>query len=95
MWYTDNSNFGGQNDEIFIRKRDSSALEHQDANEYRRKFQIQLENEKRAKYNPDNIFKNNEKKLDVKAEEVALVEYNEYKWYKKIIMKIKNLFKRK
>lgn len=54
-----------------------------------------MENEKRAKYNPDNIFKNNEKKLDVKAEEVALVEYNEYKWYKKIIMKIKNLFKRK
>ena len=69
--------------------------EKKDANEYRRKFQIQLENEKRAKYNPDNIFKNNEKKLDVKAEEVALVEYNEYKWYKKIIMKIKNLFKRK
>ena len=25
MWYTDNSNFGGQNDEIFIRKRDSDA----------------------------------------------------------------------
>ena len=23
MWYTDNSNFGGQNDEMFIRKRDS------------------------------------------------------------------------
>ena len=28
MWYTDNRNFGGQNDEIFIRKRDSGALEH-------------------------------------------------------------------
>ena len=28
MWYTDNSNFGGQEDEIFIRKRDSRALDH-------------------------------------------------------------------
>ena len=28
MWYTDKRNFGGQEDEIFIRKRDSGALEH-------------------------------------------------------------------
>ena len=28
MWYTNISNFGGQNDEIFIRKRGSGALEH-------------------------------------------------------------------
>ena len=28
MWYTDTSNFGGQNDEIFIRKKDSGALEY-------------------------------------------------------------------
>ena len=28
MWYTDNRDFGGQEDEIFIRKRDSGALEY-------------------------------------------------------------------
>ena len=27
MWYTDNSNFGGQEDEIFIRERDSGIID--------------------------------------------------------------------
>ena len=49
---------------------------------------MKLEEEKRTRYNPDNLFKNNEKKVimnDVeKKEELALTEANDIKWYKKV-----------
>ena len=49
---------------------------------------MKLEEEKRTRYNSDNLFKNNEKKVimnDVeKEEELALTEANDIKWYKKV-----------
>ena len=53
------------------------------------------EEEIREKYNPDNLFKNIEAILPNKNEEqTALVEYKEEGFIKKIINKIKKLFKR-
>lgn len=55
---------------------------------------IDSENLKRQKYNPDNIFvgKPNETIEDLK-EEVALVKVPE-KWYKRMFEKIKNFFRK-
>lgn len=48
----------------------------------------QLEEKKKERYNSDNLFKNNEKKinLDVTKQEqkLALIEINNIKWYKKV-----------
>lgn len=49
------------------------------------------EEELREKYNPDNIFKN---KNNTQEEVVALVEYKEPNFIRKILEKIKRLFKR-
>lgn len=49
---------------------------------------MKLEEEKRTRYNSDNLFKNKEKKVimnDVeKKEELALTEADDIKWYKKV-----------
>lgn len=49
---------------------------------------MKLEEEKKARYNSDNLFKNNEKKIIMdnteKEEELALIETNDIKWYKKV-----------
>ena len=49
---------------------------------------MKLDEEKRTRYNSDNLFKNDEKKVimnDVeKKEELALIEANDIKWYKKV-----------
>ncbi len=56
------------------------------------------EEEKRKKYNPDNIFQKEENKID-KQEEIKekqpmeLVKYEELKWYQKIYQKILKIFK--
>ena len=48
----------------------------------------QLEEKKKERYNSDNLFKNNEKKInldDTKQEQkLALIEINNIKWYKKV-----------
>ena len=53
------------------------------------------EQEKREKYNPDNIFKNrneeNKKEENIVQNEVALVEYKE-SIFRRFINKIKNIF---
>lgn len=55
-----------------------------------------LEEEKRAMYNPDDIFKNNISDTENNtSENVAIVEYIEQKWYQKIITKILNIFRKK
>ncbi len=61
---------------------------------------IEYEKELREKYNPDNIFKDS-KKIEVTIEnndfenrEIALVEYSEMKWYRKIFNKILSFFKK-
>lgn len=49
---------------------------------------MKLEEEKKARYNSDNLFKNNEKKIIMdnteKEEELALIETSDIKWYKKV-----------
>ena len=51
------------------------------------------EEESREKYNPDNIFKNRINKLE-KEENVAMVEYKEPSFIRRILDRIKILFKR-
>jgi hypothetical protein len=55
-----------------------------------------FEQELREKYNPDNIFKNNQyQKENLIETHTELVEYKEPKWYQIIFKKILRLFKRK
>ena len=56
-----------------------------------------IENEKREKYDYDNIFKRNQnviEKDDEKINNVLLIECRKEKWYVKIFNKILNFFKR-
>ena len=53
---------------------------------------IKYEKELREKYNPDNIFKNKNREED-KEETVAIIEYKE-SIFKKILNKIKSIFKK-
>ena len=59
---------------------------------------MKLEEEKRTRYNSDNLFKNNEKKVimnDVeKKEELALTEANDIKWYKKVLSFLTKFFRK-
>ena len=50
------------------------------------------EQELREKYNPDNIFKNEEKIIVTNEEKVSLIVQEDLKWYQKIFNKIKSLF---
>lgn len=54
------------------------------------------EEEKRKKYNPDNLFNKKQKNTEEinEKEELSLVKIREEKWYQKVIYYIKNLFKR-
>ena len=49
---------------------------------------MKLEEEKRTRYNSDNLFKNNEKKIIMnnteEEEELSLIEKNDIKWYEKV-----------
>lgn len=49
---------------------------------------MKLEEEKKIRYNPDNLFKSNEKNVTMnvaeKEEELALTEADDIKWYKKV-----------
>lgn len=52
-----------------------------------------LEEQKREMYNPNDIFKKNNNKLDTEkniSEETAIVEYKKPKWYQKIFARILN-----
>jgi len=74
-----------------------------DKNEKQELIKIYAENDRkkeeelREKYNPDNIFKKNEKENipNIEEKNTALVEYKESNFFKKIIRKIMNLFKKK
>lgn len=52
------------------------------------KYQSEL----REKYNPDNMFKK-ENKIEKKEKNMQLVEYKEPKWYKRIFQRILSIFK--
>ena len=70
-------------------------LQEKDARELQ-EVEMQIENELREKYNPDEIFKNKKEKIEeVKTgEETAIAVVQEEKWYKKIFNIIKGLFHR-
>ena len=59
---------------------------------------INEELEKQRKYNPDNLFKNRKQELTTESQpftnDVAMVEYKEKNFLKKIFDKIKHLFKK-
>ena len=55
---------------------------------------IKFENEKQEKYNPNNIFKNNNQKVN-EPSSTALMEYKKETWYSKFIDYMKNIFMRK
>ena len=51
--------------------------------------EIKIENERREKYNPDNVFKNRQKNIQDNLENnMQLIELKEYPWYKKVFNKI-------
>lgn len=52
-----------------------------------------IEEIKREKYNPDNLFKNKAKKINV--ENMELTEYKEQKWYQKIFERLLNIFRKR
>lgn len=56
----------------------------------------QLEEKKKERYNSDNLFKNNEKKINLdgtkQEQKLALIEINNIKWYKKVWKFIKRFF---
>ena len=73
-------------------------LQEKDARELQ-EVEMQIENELREKYNPDEIFKNKKEKIEevenAQVEETSMIVPKEEKWYKKIFNLIKGLFKRK
>lgn len=59
---------------------------------------VKLEEKKKEKYNPDNIFINNHKNsladIPENKQKKSLVKIDDIKWYKKIWNRIKNFFKK-
>ena len=53
-----------------------------------------MEEELREKYNPDNLFKKKIEQEETEKSNVALVEYREENFFKKIIKKVMSFFKR-
>ena len=53
---------------------------------------MKLEEEKKEKYNPNNIFSNHYNDNTENNQELALIETNNMKWYKKIWNLLKNFF---
>ena len=75
-------------------KEEKEKLLYRDAQKIK-----EAEEELREKYNPDNLFKNKNiisanDTIPENKESVALIKYEEDKWYKKIFNVIKKLFKR-
>ena len=63
---------------------------------------MKLEEKKKEKYNPDNIFNKKQgvindivEEHNVKEENMAIVKYKKQKWYQKIFDKILHMFRKK
>lgn len=76
-----------------------NSNEKNELNQMLKDNENRYQNELRKKYNPDNIFKNRNKKDEIKENivqnEVALVVEYEEPIFKKLINKIKKIFKMK
>ena len=55
--------------------------------------EIKYQDELREKYNPDNLFKNKQKEVKEKIEEIAIIEYKEDSLFTKIKEFILNILK--
>lgn len=55
--------------------------------------EIRYQDELREKYNPDNLFKNKQKEVKEKIEEIAMIEYKEDSLFTKIKEFILNILK--
>ena len=57
---------------------------------------MQLEEKKKERYNSDNLFNNNEKKINLdgtkQEQKLALIEIKNIKWYKKVWKSITRFF---
>ena len=73
----------------------------EDEEEKQKLIQVYTENDKireeelREKYNPDNIFKKKDTNEQTENDNVALIEYREENFIKRILKMIINLFKKK
>ena len=73
----------------------------EDEDEKQKLLQAYAENDKkkeeelREKYNPDNIFKNKNTTEQTEGNNVALIEYREENFIKRVLKKIINFFKKK
>lgn len=80
--------------------RDYFATENQKKtlNNLLNQNQNKLENIRREKYNSNNIFSKNYRNIDIEdkenKQELALIEINDMKWYKKIWKFIKGLLRK-
>lgn len=82
---------------IIYREYICSETEREELDKILNENEIKYQKELREKYNPDNIFKNNEKTIEnesVLNENKSMVEYKE-SLFKKILSKIKLFFHRK
>ena len=78
--------------DFFCPIEERKILQEKDAKELKA-IKIELENELREKYNPDNLFKKEEK--DLLSEETHITTIQNEKWYQKIFNIIKKIFTKK
>lgn len=78
------------------------ATEIQKANikSFKTNYNNKLEEKKREKYNPENIFKNKQNNFytqipEKQEEKLELIEYKEQRWYQKIFARILKIFNKK
>ena len=76
----------------------STELQKEKIKAFKNTFYRKLEEEKKAKYNPENIFSNQYKKSSIdnveNNKELVLLKTNNIKWYKKIWRFLTNFFKK-
>ena len=67
---------------------------------FKTNYNNKLEEKKREKYNPENIFKNKQNNFytqipEKQEEKLELIEYKEQRWYQKIFARILKIFNKK
>lgn len=83
--------------DFFCPVEERKKLQEKDSKELKA-IKIELENELRKKYNPDNIFKKEENQAIEESQtikETAITTIQSEKWYQKIFNIIKKLFTKK
>ena len=72
----------------------TTEIQKQEYLKHLKENELLYQKQMREKYNPDDIFKNKkENTQEIVKEEKSLIEVPKQKWYKKIILFLKNIFK--